>query len=376
MAKVQNVGVHKIPMSSPSDVSGVEALIGSGDIEPENIVAIIAKTEGNGLVNDFSRGFAELSLKVLLSERMGISRDEVADRISMVMSGGCPGLMSPHFTIFTSEWLEGEENPDKRLAVGVAYSRDLLPEEIGRMGQIEVVAKAVQEAIENAGIIDPADIHFVQVKNPLLTKPRIADAKARGQTVVTEETGVTYHGSMCFANDASALGVGLGTGEISRDKLSDDMVRKDFSLYSNVSSTSSGGEKSRAEVVVIGNAAKSVSPFRIGHSIMKDLIDADGVKEALRSAGLDFACCPSESDLERVVNVLAKAVVPGSHGQVRGRRFAMHDDSDISTKPARAVGNAVIASVIGDTMNYVSGGEVDSHSGPPDGNPVAAIIRV
>ena len=54
----------------------------------------------------------------------------------------------------------------------------------------------------------------------------------------------------------------------------------------------------------------------------------------------------------------------------------MHDDSDISTKPARAVGNAVIASVIGDTMNYVSGGEVDSHSGPPDGNPVAAIIRV
>ena len=59
----------------------------------------------------------------------------------------------------------------------------------------------------------------------------------------------------------------------------------------------------------------------------------------------------------------------------RRRRFAMHDDSDISTKPARAVSNAVIASVIGDTMNYVSGGEVDSHSGPPDGNPVAAIME-
>ncbi len=375
MAKVQNVGVHKIPMSSPSDVSGVEALIESGDIKPENIVAIVAKTEGNGLVNDFSRGLSELSLKVLLSERMAISRDDVADRISMVMSGGCPGLMSPHFMIFTSEWLEGEESEDKRLAVGVAFSRELLPEEIGRMGQIEEVAKAVRAATENAGITDPADIHFVQVKNPLLTKPRMAEAKARGQTVVTEETGVTYHGSMCYANDASALGVGLGTGEIPRDKLSDDMVRKDFSLYSNVSSTSSGGEKSRAEVVVMGNAIKSVSAFRIGHSIMKDLVDANGVKDALRSAGLDFACCPSESDLKRVVNVLAKAVVP-SHGQCRGNRFVMHDDSDIGTKPARAIGNAVIASVIGDTMNYVSGGEVDSHSGPPDGNPVAAIIRV
>ena len=375
MAKVQNVGVHKIPMSSPSDVSGIEALIDSGDIKPETIIAIVAKTEGNGLVNDFSRGFTELSLKVMLSERMGISRENVADGISMVMSGGCPGLMSPHFTIFTSTWEDGEENADKRLAVGVAYSRDLLPEEIGRMGQIEEVAKAVQAATKKAGITDPADIHFVQVKNPLLTKPRIADAKARGQTVVTEETGVTYHGSMCYANDASALGVGLATGEIPRNKLNDDMVRKDFSLYSNVSSTSSGGEKSRAEVVVMGNSAKSTSAFRIGHSIMKDLIDANGVKEALRSAGLEFACCPSESDLERVVNVLAKAVVP-SHGQLRGRRFAMHDDSAISTKPARAVGNAVIASVIGDTMNYVSGGEVDSHSGPPDGNPVAAIIRV
>jgi cyanuric acid amidohydrolase len=375
MAKVQTVGVHKIPMSSPSDVSGIDALIDSGDIKPENIIAIVAKTEGNGLVNDFSRGLTELSLKIMLSERMGISRENVADRISMVMSGGCPGLMSPHYTIFTSEWGEGEEHPDKRLVVGVAFSRELLPEEIGRMGQIEEVAKAVQEATKNAGITDPADIHFVQVKNPLLTKPRIADAKARGQTVVTEETGVTYHGSMCYANDASALGVGLGTGEIPRDKLNDDMVRKDFSLYSNVSSTSSGGEKSRAEVVVMGNSTNSASPFRIGHSIMKDLIDANGVKEALRSAGLDFACCPSDSDLEKVVNVLAKAVVP-SHGLLRGRRFAMHDDSDISTKPARAVGNAVIASVIGDTMNYVSGGEVDSHSGPPDGNPVAAIIRV
>ena len=70
MANVQNVGVHKIPMSSPSDVSGIEELIDSGDIKPENIVAIVAKTEGNGLVNDFSRGLTELSLKLMLSERM------------------------------------------------------------------------------------------------------------------------------------------------------------------------------------------------------------------------------------------------------------------------------------------------------------------
>ncbi len=375
MAKVQNVRVHKIPMSSPSDVSGVEALMDSGDIRADDIVAIIAKTEGNGLVNDFSRGLSELTLKVLLSERMGKSRDEVADQISMVMSGGCPGLISPHFNVFTSEWLEGTPSRDMRLAIGVAFTREILPEEIGRMGQVEAVAKAVKEGMKNAGITDAKDVHFVQVKNPLLTKARMAEAKARGKTVVTEETGITYNGSMCYANDGSALGVGLGLGEIPREKLSDDAVRKDFSLYSNVSSTSSGGEKSRAEVVVLGNSKNSVSELRIGHGILRDLVDAGGVKDALRSAGLEFDCCPSEDDLNRVVNVFAKAVVP-SHGMCRGRRFVMHDDSDIGTKPARAIGNAIIASVIGDTMNYVSGGEVDSHSGPPDGNPISAIIRV
>ena len=64
MARVQKIQVHKIPMNSPSDVSGIESLIESGELKPETIVAIVAKTEGNGLVNDFSRGFAELTLKI------------------------------------------------------------------------------------------------------------------------------------------------------------------------------------------------------------------------------------------------------------------------------------------------------------------------
>jgi cyanuric acid amidohydrolase len=375
MTKVQRVDVFKVPMGSPTDVSGIVSLIEGGQLDPKNIVAIIAKTEGNGLVNDFSRGLTELALKVMLSEKMGVTREAVADQISMVMSGGCPGLMSPHFNVFSREWIDGNETPEKRFVVGVAYTEELLPEHIGRMKQIDAVSKAVEKAMAESGITDPSDVHFVQVKNGLLTKPLIADAKKRGMTVVTEETGITYNGSMCYANDASALGVGLGLKEIPRDKLNDSVVRRDFSLFSNVSSTSSGGEKNRAEVVVMGNSVLSVSKLRIGHSVLRDLIDANGVREALRSAGLRFDHDPSEADRKRIVNVFAKAVVP-SHGSVRGRRFCMHDDSDIGTKPARAVGNAVIASVIGDTMNYVSGGEVDSHSGPPDGNPIAAIIRV
>lgn len=374
---MQDVQVFKIAMSSPDDMSGIAALVDSGELHPENVVALIAKTEGNGLVNDVSRPFAETSFRAFLTERLGISKEEVADRIAMVMSGGCPGLMSPHVTVFARSEAEAGLGGDgeKRLSIGIAHSEPIAPEEIGRMGQIVEVANATKRAIADAAIEDSADVHFVQVKNPLLTKSRIADAKARGQTVVTEDTGIGYFGSMCYANDASALGVGVGTGEIAEERLSDDVVRRDFSLYSNVSSTSSGGEKSRAEVVVLGNSRDAVSDFRIGHSVMRDLVDADGVREALRDAGLEFDHHPSEEQLRRVVNVFAKAVVSGS-GLCRGRRFTMLDDSDIGTKPARAIGNAVIASVVGDTMVYVSGGETDSHSGPPDGNPVAAIIRV
>ena len=54
----------------------------------------------------------------------------------------------------------------------------------------------------------------------------------------------------------------------------------------------------------------------------------------------------------------------------------MLEDPVLGTRPARAVVNAVIASVTGDPMNFVSGGEVDSHQGPPGGMPCAAIVRV
>jgi cyanuric acid amidohydrolase len=56
------IGVHKLLMSSPNDVSGLDRMIDAGAIDPREIVALIGKTEGNGGANDFTRGFATLSL--------------------------------------------------------------------------------------------------------------------------------------------------------------------------------------------------------------------------------------------------------------------------------------------------------------------------
>ena len=53
---------HLLAMANPGDVSELDALIRNGAVDPEQIVAVIGKTEGNGGVNDFTRGYFTQSL--------------------------------------------------------------------------------------------------------------------------------------------------------------------------------------------------------------------------------------------------------------------------------------------------------------------------
>jgi len=99
------------------------------------------------------------------------------------------------------------------------------------------------------------------------------------------------------------------------------------------------------------------------------------VRNALRSAGLHFTDgLPDEKDLaSRLVHVFAKSVIPGSD-QIRGQRITLLDDAD-AYQIGKALGGMLVASVTGRTTNYVSGGERNSHQGPPGGNIVAAVVR-
>ena len=101
--------------------------------------------------------------------------------------------------------------------------------------------------MKDAGIASPADVHFVQIKCPLLTKERIEEAARRGAKTATEDT---YH-SMAVSRGASALGVAVALGEIGRAP--ESAICKDWSLYSSVASTSAGVELLRNEIVVLGN---------------------------------------------------------------------------------------------------------------------------
>jgi len=375
--KAQRVEMYVCPMATPSDLSGLQQLADSGKIRPDTLVALAGKTEGTGQHDDWGRVWADVVLREWTAKFLGIPVAEVAKQVIFVLSGGCPGVITPHIAVVTREWVDvpngAAETRDKRLVVGRAGSEAMPPEEVGRMGQIQKVAEATRRAMADAGLTDPKDVHLVMVKVPGLTTPSIKDAESRGKTVVSHDLTFGPEGAGVYANDAAALGVALALGEVSESALSDDVVRRNWDLYSEVAMTSSGGEKRHGEVVLFGNSTASRSALRIGHAVTKDFIDAEGVRNALRSAGLQFNGLPAESDLSRIVHVFAKSVIPGSD-QIRGQRITLLDDVD-AYQIGKALGGMLIASVTGRTTNYVSGGERNSHQGPPGGNIVAAVVR-
>ncbi len=363
------IEVRKVPIHSVADASELERLLDEGVLEASRVVAIIGKTEGNGGVNDYTRIIADRAFREVLVAR-GAEPEAVA-QVPIVWSGGTDGVISPHATIFAT-LPEGAVEPprdpeEKRLTVGFAMSEVLAPEEIGRAGMVTKVADAVRVAMERAGISDPADVHYVQTKTPLLTLSTIADAKARGHDVFTEDT--LY--SMDVSNGGTALGVAVALGEI--EMPGDEQVLKDRSLYSSVASCSSGVELDRAQVVVVGNAAGVGGRYRIGHSVMRDALDADGLWEAIRDAGLDLPERPHHSDLDgRLVNLFLKCEA-SQDGTVRGRRNAMLDDSDVHWhRQIKAAVGGVTAAVTGDPAVFVSVSA--AHQGPDGGGPVAAIV--
>ena len=358
--------VIRIPTTGPGDVSGLMALINGGKLEPSAILAALGKTEGNGGVNDFTREYAVAALCTALAPRLALTPREVESRIAFVMSGGTEGVLSPHITVFAKRSAEGGTAADeKRLSVGIAHTRNFLPEEIGRDAQIHETADAVATAMREAGIDSASDVHFVQIKCPLLTSERVQEALARGKTTVT----ASGYASMGYSRGASALGVAKALGEIGAG-IGEASLLKDWSAYSSVASSSAGIELMHNVVILIGNSRFSASPFKIGHAVMKDAIDLPAVRQALDSVGLSVLDPRSQ---DRLVNIFAKAEA-SPNGVIRGLRHTMLDDSDINaTRHARAAVGGLIGGVAGTGAVYVSGGA--EHQGPTGGGPVAVIAR-
>src|SRR2546426_7939564 len=272
------IEVAKIELRSVQDAAGLEERILAGRFAADQVIAVIGKTEGNGGVNDFTRILADQAFRRVLQKQGKRSEAEIA-AIPMVWSGGCDGVITPHATVFATNDKTGP--PSKRsLAIGTAISAELLPEDIGRPAMVEKVADAVRAAMRDAGIDDPKDVHYVQTKTPLLTIESVRDAEARGRHVACE-----VHDSMGASNGTAALGPRA------------EQICRDLDLYSSVASCSSGVELTRAQVVLMGNKKGAGGRYRIGHSVMRDALDIDGIYDAIRNAGLELPERPRASDL-------------------------------------------------------------------------------
>jgi cyanuric acid amidohydrolase len=371
--RTTSVEIIRIPTKGPGDVSGLIGLIEAGKIKPASILAILGKTEGNGGVNDFTREYAVAALSAALAPYVDLPPHQVEQKIAFVMSGGTEGVLSPHITVFARAAIQdggsGTTIAGKRLSIGIAQTRDFLPEELGRGAQIKETARAVRAAMADAGIDEPRDVHFVQIKCPLLTSDRVEAAHEKGHKTVT----TSAYGSMGYSRGASALGVAAALGEIEGD-IADEHVLKNWDLFSSVASTSAGIELMHNVVIVLGNSTSSASPFVIGHAVMRDAIDSAAVMEALESVGLNARRASDPASRDRLVNIFAKAEA-SPDGVVRGLRHTMLDDTDISsTRHARAAVGGLIAGLAGTGAVYVSGGA--EHQGPPGGGPVAVIARL
>src|SRR4030095_11854139 len=146
-------------------------------------------------------------------------------------------------------------------------------------------------------------------------------------------------------------------------------------LYSSVASCSSGVELDAAQIVLLGNKAGAGGRYRIGHSVMKDALDIDGIYAAITNAGVALPERPRAEDLRgRLVNCFIKCEAD-PRGLLRGRPQIMLYDFDVHHhRHSKAAVGAVAAAAIGDPAVFVS---VDAmHQGPQGGGPVIAIVDV
>jgi cyanuric acid amidohydrolase len=366
--------VRRLSMAHPGDLSALAALLDAGEMLAHEICAVIGKTEGNGGVNDFTRGYFTQSLMGLLAHRLGRPAEALVRELPCVLSGGTEGVLSPHYVVFArSGRPSGDAAPATgpgALAIGTAMSAVTPAQEIGRWAHVQAVASAVRAAMRDAGIERAEDVAFVQLKCPCVTSARAQAAAAAGHTVLTADAGR----SMAYARAAGAFGAAIALGELADDAALEAALLRDFTLYSPRASVSCGVEVDGNEVIVLGHSRRWQGPLRMGCAPMADALDIGAVGTALGQLGLAAKPQLPAEDAARIEAVFVKCE-PDRRGLVRGARHTMLDDTDIhAQRHVRGAVGALVAGVLGDTRLFVSGGA--EHQGPDGGGLVAIIASV
>lgn len=362
--------VHRFTQTAPDDLSQLKDAIGSGKLDPAEIVAVIGKTQGNGGINDFTRGFFTQSLFLHLAQHLGQPAHQLQQNIPCVLSGGTEGVLCPHHSVFTVS----HQDPDAtiatgpRLAIGRALSRPLETAEIGMMAQVRLCAEAVRTAMADAAL-DATEVAFAQLKVPAPTAQALASVAIGGRTPCSLDP----KRAMALARVAAAWGVGVALGELTLEDLNEDQMLQDTSRFSTKASISSGVEVDCAEVVVLGNSEQWGGHLRIASAPMADALCLAGPLNALEALGLGRILPLPPEQRERIRAVFVKGE-PDRSGTLRGNPHTMLNDTDID--PQRHIRGALggaVGAVVGDGRIFVSGGA--EHQGPDGGGLIAIIAE-
>lgn len=343
------VTVHAYDTERPDDTSDLERVLGGVALDRVRHLAVIAKTEGNAAVNDFSRELALRSARDVL-QRMGGT--EFLDRTTFLFSTGCEGASTPfgYLLADVTPKRSGRARPDAGLAMGCASSRPVKAEEIGTRRHARIVADTVKAAISDAGVS--------------LSRVALAIVK----TPVGADRRITSHNSKAVA----ALGAGVALGEISARAVRDQAIGRNHRLFARRAMVFSGSEIDCVEVLVLANRPGPDGSLAVHSTQMRDILDAAAIKKMLARAGCRLNPLGEVTNPHKVAAMFLKVGI-SENGMLRGGRTTIRTSHIDPDKHLRAAASGVIGAILGTTRVFISADTV--HQAPPGGCVCACIVR-
>jgi cyanuric acid amidohydrolase len=348
------VNVLTYDTAHPGDTNDLLAKLSRFNPDRIKRLALLAKTEGNAELNDYSREFALLGTTIALRTHGG---EALVRRTTFLFSTGCEGAITPFGYLFVDYADEDGAQPknNRALVIGRARSRSLQQHEIGKIAHADIVAATVDAAIADAGVSSD-DVALVIVKTPVAGVPQ--------SSTVGANTPITSGQSKAIG----ALGAGIALGEVDRNRLLE--FSEDPLLYARRAMVFSGTEFESVEVLLLANKRGAAGDLTIHIGFMKDLLDASAIRRTFEAAG-----CRIEdgviSDSHRVAAVLLKVGV-AADGRLRGQRTTIKSSHIDMDKQVRAATSGVIGSILGTTRSFISANTV--HQAPPGGGLCACIV--
>jgi len=345
----RRAGLRCLPLPKVDDLAALDAALAAGRPHARDVVALLAKTQGDGGPDDTSRAVFVAAAKRCLARHLGIRPSQVEARVAFVVSGGIEGAAAPHMIVLSRSAARAGAR-GRALAVGRHVSAPLPANVTARIAHIDEAAEAVRAALRDGGM-SPADAHLVLIKGP-------AGEGAKG---------------IAAARAATALGAGIALGEFARAKARAAWRKRDMGVWSARVAVSSAAEFPCHEVVVLGHARGWTGDLRIAHRALADLVDLPSVVSALDELGLKARPQLSRGGRARLVATIAKGGPPPGE-MLRGAKMCLADDpSQPAFRRVRGALAGTIVAATGEPFAFVSGGA--EHQGPPGGGLVAFVAR-